>query len=63
VTLSRKDHRAAILTCLRRRGPQSLSQIVAYLKASNVDSAEYDLRRLRAAGKIRTVRRLWEAKA
>ena len=49
--LHRKDHRPAILRRLKR-SPASLAQLVSYLKASNVDAIEYDLRRLRAAGEI-----------
>ena len=58
-TRKRKDHRPAILRYLAKHGPARLAQIVGYLKASNVDAVEYDLRTLRKAGTIRSAGGLW----
>ncbi len=59
-TPRRKDHGPAILRFLKK-GPKSLAQIIAHLRLDNApDQADYDIRKLRIAGKVQSVRRKWE---
>lgn len=60
MTLQRKDHRPAIVKFLKQR-PARLHQIVSHLRAiDSFRAVDYDVRRLRMAGTIRTVKGLWE---
>lgn len=61
--MQRKSHGAAIINLLDDRGPQSLRQIVGYLKTDNTDRVEYDLKVLKRAGSVETERRLWQLTA
>lgn len=56
----RKDHKPAILRYLAK-GPKTLGQIVAHLRADDAHRAvEYDIRTLRAARVIVSRARKWE---
>lgn len=60
MTLDRMDYSAAILTFLAK-APARLHQIVLTVaEPQNFRAVDYDVRRLRMSGKIRTVKGVWE---